>query len=399
MGAALILRRLFSTSLSWRSSSCVRPCLPPLLQRLSVFRIWPTAKRPPLSSPRSTRYSRLRESASAANDAGYSHANRNLEGGALGGVSTRVFDSQNNSFALHQFGLQIAKQPKEGFGGLVNITAGKDAQVIPSFDNATAENQFDVTQAYGQYASGPLSLIAGKFVTLQGSEVIWSPTNPNISRSILFGAIPFTHTGVRSTWALSDAVSLTAGLNNGWDQAKDSNSGKTLELGTTLTPIKPLTIVGSYYSGKETVPFATPGSPDGKRSSLNAVATYTVSDPLTLGAELLNVGQERFTSLVNGSAIKAKYSGQALYVTYLITPKWRAVGRYESFKDSDGFRFGVVNTKYKEFTLTGAYLPNASVELRGELRRDQANNAVFVEMGGNASKTLLTYAVQALFKF
>lgn len=327
-------------------------------------------------------------------DAGYTHANRNVETG----FSTRVFDSQNNSFALHQVGVQIAKQPKEGFGGLVNITAGSHALAIHSF-NTTSESQFDVTQAFGQYASGIMTLMAGKFVTLQGTEVIWSPTNPNFSRSILFGAIPFTHTGVRSVWAFTDTFSFTAGLNNGWDQVKDSNSGKTLELGTTITPIKPLTIAASYYTGKETVPQATPGNPEGKRTSLNAVATYTVSDPLTLGAEILSVSQENFVSLVTGSPIKAKYSGQAFYITYLITPKWRAAGRLESFKDDDGFRFGTAATKYKEFTLTGAYLPNASMELRAELRRDNADNAVFVETGGATSKTLMTYALQALYKF
>src|SRR3954464_6279515 len=56
-------------------------------------------------------------------DAGDTHADRNLESG----FSDRVFDSQNNSFLLHQFGLQVSKTPKEGAGGLVNITAGKDA--------------------------------------------------------------------------------------------------------------------------------------------------------------------------------------------------------------------------------------------------------------------------------
>src|SRR5215471_5923258 len=52
-------------------------------------------------------------------DVGYSYANRNIEGTGTGpvGVNTRVFDGQNNSFALHQVGLTIAKQPKEGFGG------------------------------------------------------------------------------------------------------------------------------------------------------------------------------------------------------------------------------------------------------------------------------------------
>lgn len=328
-------------------------------------------------------------------DAGYTHANRNVDTG----FSTRVFDSQNKSFLLHQVGLQVAKQPKEGFGGLVNITVGKDAQVIPSFDNATSGSQFDVTQAFAQYASGSMTLMAGKFVTLQGTEVIWSPANPNISHSILFGAIPFTHTGVRSVWAFSDRFNFTAGLNNGWDQLKDSNSDKTLELGATITPIKPLTIVGSYYTGKETVPQATPGNPEGKRNSLNAVATYTVSDPLALGAEFLSVSQENFVSLVTGSRIKANYSGLAFYLNYAISPKWRAVGRFESFKDDDGFRFGTASTKYDEFTFTGAYLPNASVELRAELRRDSADRQVFVETGGTTSKTLQTYALQALYKF
>src|SRR5713101_3119915 len=69
-------------------------------------------------------------------DTGYTHADRNIEGGP-GGFSTRVFDSQNNSFVLHQLGLSISKQPKEGFGGLVNFTVGKDAQPIHSFSAPT----------------------------------------------------------------------------------------------------------------------------------------------------------------------------------------------------------------------------------------------------------------------
>src|SRR6267378_3687880 len=91
-------------------------------------------------------------------DAGYTYANRNIVAGIGGGgippaAAPRVFDNQNNSFALHQVGLTIAKQPKEGFGGLVNLTMGKDAQVIQSFPDVSAST-FDVTQAYVQYAGG-----------------------------------------------------------------------------------------------------------------------------------------------------------------------------------------------------------------------------------------------------
>lgn len=329
-------------------------------------------------------------------DTAYQHANRDIQGG----FSTRVFDSQNNSFVLHQVGLTVAKQPKEGAGGLVNLTAGKDAAVIHAFDTTT-ESQFDVTQAYAQYATGPLTFMAGKYVTMHSTEVINSTANNNFSRSILFGAVPFTHTGLRAIYAVSDTVSVTAGVNNGWDQVKDSNKGKTLELGATLTPIKPLSIVASFMSGKENVPTFTSAT-DGRRTSANLVGTYTISDAMSVGAEYLRVQQDHFTSLVDGSTIKAKYDGVAGYFTYMISSKLRAALRAESFKDTDGFKFGAnPGTKYKEFTATLGFLQSANLELRGELRRDTASTAVFTDTGagGAMSKSLMTYAVQALYKF
>src|SRR6266446_5222354 len=242
-------------------------------------------------------------------DTAYQHANRNIEGG----FSPRVFDSQNNSFVLHQFGLQVAKQPKEGFGGLVNITAGKDAQLIHSFPetSAAAFSLFDITQAFAQYASGPFTLIAGKFVTLSGTEVIWSPSNANFSRSILFGAIPFTHTGVRAGYAVSDTVTLYGGLNNGWDQLTDTNKGKTVELGASIIPNKKLTINVTGYLGKEaaTTPRGAPGGgAQDTRNLLNVVATYTINNRMSAGGEILYVSQDR-------PAGSAKYNGLAGYFT------------------------------------------------------------------------------------
>jgi len=339
-------------------------------------------------------------------DAGYTYA----KNGA--GFTDRVFDTQQNSFALNQFGLTVAKQPKEGFGGLVNLTVGRDAQFIHSFPEGgaggaglPASSMFDVTQAFLQYAGGPLTVIAGKFTTLHGTEVIASTGNTNISRSILFGSVPFTHTGVRATWALSDTVSLIAGVNNGWDQLTDSNKGKTAELGVTLNPIKPLSIAVSGYSGKETVPFATPGSSDGTRTSINAVVSYTIIDPLTIGGEILDVSQD--IPGVGGTTTKAKYNGAALYVTYMFNPKLRGVLRAESFDDKNGFHFGGIvpaafatsDTKYKEVTATVSFLASDSFEARAEVRRDSANNTVFTDSTGATSKNMTSAALQGLYKF
>jgi len=345
-------------------------------------------------------------------DVGYSYANRNIEAGIQGGnppnAPYRVFDNQNNSFALHQVGLTMAKQPKEGFGGLVNVTIGKDAQVIHSFPEATVNgagvptgSMFDITQAYLQYAGGPLTVIGGKFTTLHGTEVIASTGNTNVSRSILFGSVPFTHTGLRATWAVSDTISLIAGVNNGWDQLTDSNRAKTLELGATFNPIKPLNIAISGYSGKETTtPIPTPAQAEGTRTSANLVASYAFTDAFSLGLEYLSVSQDKV--LANGG--KAKYSGYAGYLTYMVTPKWRGVLRLESFDDHDGFRFNTVGlakaqTKYTEGTVTAAYLPADNFELRAEAREDKADQAVFLGYSGSTSKTLMSVALQGLYKF
>src|SRR5437899_3416196 len=306
-------------------------------------------------------------------DAGYTHSNRN---GGTTGFSNRVFDSQNNSFALHQFGLTVAKQPTRGFGGVVNITVGSDAQVIPSFPETTAGpgSLFDITQADGQYAGGDLTLMAGKFTTLAGTEVIASPGNMNFSRSMLFGAIPFTHTGVRAGYAVSDKVTLYGGINNGWDQLTDANKGKTVELGASIVPIKPLTINVTAYSGKESA--VAPGTPvagvaQDTRNLLNVVATWTISNSMSAGGEILYVSQDR----PSGSA--AKYNGLAGYFAYNFSRQWRIAARAEMFDDKNGFHFAPgapagpftnSDTKYKEATATLAYLPNSSVELRGEIR-------------------------------
>jgi len=337
-------------------------------------------------------------------DLGWSHASKNIDP-AAGGSSDRVFDSQNDSITLHQAGLQIAKQPKEGFGGLVNLTAGKDVQVFSSypFNTTTTSNpsgsggsQFDVTQAYGQYATGALTVIAGKFTTLQGTEVIWAPSNNNSSRSILFGAIPFTHTGVRATYVASDTITVIGGVNNGWDQLSDANTSKTIELGAIFTPIKPLTITVSDYVGKEPV-----SGTQGARNSFNIVAAYTVSDPLSLGLEYLNVSQSEYTPPLAAASEKAKYNGFAAYLTYMATPQYRLALRAEILDDKDGYHFGVNDTKYSEVTATLSYLATDNFELRGEIRGDKSSNPFFADLGSvsQTGKSLFTFGVEGLFKF
>jgi len=322
-------------------------------------------------------------------DAAYSWANRNQQA-----FTDRVFDQQNNSFSLHQFGLTAAKQPKEGFGGLVNITVGQDSQFIHSFPESGTQSTFDLTQAYGSYSAGGLTLIGGKFTTLAGTEVIASSGNTTFSRSILFGAIPFTHTGVRASYAPSDTITLYGGLNNGWDQLSDANRQKTLEIGATFNPVKALTVTASGYFGTDPANAQAGTGPNGERDLINIVANFIASNSLSLGAELLTFRQD-----IPGGTTQ-KYDGAALYFTYMLNSQWRGVVRGEYFNDKNGFHFATANgTKYYEGTLCLSYLPNSSFEARTEVRMDKANNSVFIDSDGSTSKTLMSFGLQGLYKF
>src|SRR5712671_4919698 len=116
------------------------------------------------------------------------------------------FDIQHNTFQLDETGLQVGYQPKQGFGGYVDVIAGEDAKILHQAEsgNPNDTSSFDIRQAFLQYATGPLTLMAGKFVTLAGAEVINPTLNTNFSRSLLFFEQPLTHTGVRATYAATD---------------------------------------------------------------------------------------------------------------------------------------------------------------------------------------------------
>ena len=351
-------------------------------------------------------------------DVGYT--NMDSTGLFTNGSASRVFDAPGaasghnfGAFNLNQAALTVAMQPKEGFGGLVNITAGQDASTIASWgEGAGSQHNFDLTQAFGSYATGPLTVIAGKFVTLAGAEVIASPSDTNYSRSILFGyAIPFTHTGLRATYALSDTVSLIAGINNGWDQVSSLNGDQTVELGFTATPVKMLALSGVYYGGNEltTTPYPTSPYPaatppaitvagaNGMRNLYDFVATLTATSQLSF---VLNYdyGNQANATLQNGTIGTATWDGLAGYVNYQFSDQWRLSARAEYFNDQNGFRTGIAQ-KWKEGTLTLAYMPTAHVELRGELRQDQSNVASFMNSSGVGKDSQTSEGLEAIYKF
>lgn len=327
-------------------------------------------------------------------DASYDYVDG--DGVFTSGVANRVFESEPSGFFLHQVGLTLAKQPAQGVGGLLNVTLGKDADLIAASGTGGGQyagtDNFDVTQAFIQYATGNFTIMGGKFVTMSGAEVINSTANANASRSILFGyAIPFGHTGVRASFKFGDVFTLYAGLNNGWDQQSDLNKQKTGELCGVLTPTKSFTLAAAGYVGNEPVG----GGVSGTRTLVDVVASFVVSDALTLVLNGDWAEQENFDGVGN----TAEWSGVAGYANLKFNDTLTTSVRAEYFDDGDGFRTGVAQ-KWKEVTVTLNVAVADGLNVMPEIRFDSSDQDSFSDdSGASANDSQFGGMVKAIYKF
>lgn len=326
-----------------------------------------------------------------------------------------------DSLKLHQAAVTIAKQPKEGLGFLINVTGGRDAGYIHAFpfpytassnnvgaQTTNREGEIDLTQAYAQYAKGKFTAMLGKFTTLAGAETISPVTNTNITRSIEFYTIPFTHTGARVAYAAADNLTLYVGANTGWDQVRDSNPGKTTELGFAWSPTDTVTLATQAYIGKDNYNGSNaPAAPGmaSTRSLIDTVLTVKATKDLTL---ILNADHGKQNSASgNGEYTWAAYVG---YANYQWTEKLRSSLRLETFHDKGngnptGSKVGLFDNngnavrRLNEATLTVGYSPVPSFELRGEVRQDWTAKKAYTDFDQNARRVATTAAIEGLYKF
>lgn len=335
-------------------------------------------------------------------DVGYAYLRGS--GKFVSGVNDRVFDFKHNTAYFHALDLQFAKLPDQGWGGLLDLTIGKDADTIAAYGTISkrkgpangAEHYVDPTQFYVHFGAAPFSVIAGKYVTNAGAEVIKSAADVNYSRSILFGyAIPFTHTGFRVTYKPTDTLTLLAGVNQGWDAFEDPNNDKTVELGGIFAPSKQVSLIATYYGGKERVTNYPRSDANGMRHLIDLVGTFSVSDQLTLIVNY-DYGTQAQGAFDGG---KAKWQGVAAYANYQFNDQWRLSVRGEYFDDEDGYRTGVVQ-KWKEATLTLAYLPAREWEIRAEVRVDKSDQLAFLKSDRvTPTDTQQSFGLEVLYKF
>ena len=299
-----------------------------------------------------------------------------------GTSSYRVFDYNDNSFNLDvaELVVQIAASKPNDAGFRVDLATGNSIPQITKTQDQTA-SQFDLQQAFASYivpVGSGLRFDVGKYVTHLGYELIegYDGYNDNYSRSILFGyAIPFTHTGIKASYAFSSKVAAMFEVVNGWDLLRDNNSSKSLGAQLTLTPVAPLSVLFNWVGGPELA-----GDNHTRRSVFDVVAILKATSRLTLGVNG-DYGVEDGTSRVNPGS-DAIWKGIAGYAVLGVTDKFSVALRGETFHDDGGARLGTdTRAVLTEGTLTPTYKFTNHVLVRGEVRFDAANQPILAKRG------------------
>lgn len=324
----------------------------------------------------------------------------NDENPAGADLQFRQFDGNTDSFDLNQAAFTLAKLPAQGAGGMVNVIAGEDAKVLSAAYGDGVQN-INVTQAFLQYATGGLTVMGGRFVTLAGAEVINDTQNANISRGLLFTNVQtLVHTGVRASYKMGGAT-LYGGLSNAGfgglsfvpvppgpaiPLGPDADTQKTVELGFSLAPSakSSFSLVG-YHSSDNTIPV--------EETLIDAVFSLQATDTVQL---VLNADY-RVSKPDAAGVDDQKVWGLAAYGNMKLSDKTRGSLRVEYVDISDSFALGT-DTNAQSYTLTLGHKLADNFEILGELRYDMADDDVFVD-GTSIEDNQGNVAIKAIYKF
>jgi hypothetical protein len=282
-----------------------------------------------------------------------------------------------NNFALHAAHLAVNHSFNDNVSATIEIDAGYDASLNQSFpfNNIPTNfgNYFDVQEAYATYKSGIFSLIAGKFVTYEGIEVIEGPLNPTISRGFLYGlAEPVTHTGVKMHFT-GDTVDFGIGLVNGWDALIDNNNFKTFIFKLGLKPSDAFMVALSGTFGAEQA-----STHWGQRLSLDITGAFTASEAFALWFQA-NYGMDNIGA-DSDRPDTVSWFGIGIQPTYT-ADMFTFGARLELFSDPDNARAaftvpGIDKGTYINVTLTPGFILAEGFKVRAELRADIATEKV-----------------------
>lgn len=345
----------------------------------TLFGAFPLAAQTPAAAPAPKWYEEI--AVNGFLSASYEY---NVNRPASGTNQYRVFDFDDNSVKLDVATLTVQKAAgKPGEAGFrVDASAGSSLPRVEAAYGLFQGQDFDLKQVLVSYIApvgSGLRFDAGKFLTHLGYEYIesWDTPNDNATRSFgFFYGIPGTHAGLKVSYAFSGQVAAMLMVANGWDNARDNNSSKSVGGQVTWSPTKTVTIAGNYCVGPERT-----GVNSDPRSIYEITAQWRLNDLTVFGLDALT-GTEK-GAVTPGET--AAWSGIAGYARLGVTDRVAFCLRAEIFDDRDGARTGTAQ-KLTELTLTPEFKLTPRLVLRGDLRIDFSDHEVFEDSAGAYSK-------------
>ena len=234
-------------------------------------------------------------------------------------------------FNIGMFNL-VASKEGEKSGFVADVVFGPRGAAAGTIEDASNL----VNQLYGYYnISDQLTFTMGRFNTFLGYEVISPSVNFNYSTSYMFSYGPFTHTGAKLDYAVTDELSLmVAALDNvDYEGTKAQNN---LMFGAQIGyEVENGGVWLNYLGGNE----GTDGSTTTNYNQFDITTGFNFTDELYLGlnATIARAGNGTAPSSV-GDTVQTKngFAGIAGYAQYAISDNFSIGGRAEYFTSKNG---------------------------------------------------------------
>ncbi len=292
-------------------------------------------------------------------------------GGEYSQAPNTSFANQNG-FAIGMANI-VGTYEGEKVGAVVDLVFGPrggDA-VFASEPSANIVNQLYV---YWN-VSDKLTLTLGNFNTFLGYEVISPVANFNYSTSYMFSYGPFSHTGIKADYAVTDDFSLMVALMNDNDLTEfnpTNNYTFGAQIGYSGTYL-------NFLYGPQFQVDLTTGFDLSESFFLGANATYYDDDYGSFYGVALYPQYRATESFSIG--LRAEYFGEGDYGV-------GAIGGYDDNGDGTAL----------EFTLTGSYTVGDLI-IKPELRLDSTSEDTFLDRDLDPTGSLTSFLVAAIYKF
>ena len=276
-----------------------------------------------------------------------------------------------NGFALGMANFIVSYEgEKSGFvADVVFGPRGSDA-VFGSVGNSSEL----VNQLYAYYnLSDNVTFTLGNFNTFLGYEVISPVANFNYSTSYMFSYGPFSHTGAKLDFSVSEDVSIMLAVMNDTDQT-EANYDRVTRFGAQVG------LYGQYlnYLGGENY------------SQIDFTGGFDVSDSFFLGINATTASLEGDTG----------FAGVALYPQLTASDSFAIGLRGEFFSETDGFGALVGDGDADNFsvTLTGSFTSGNFI-FKPEFRIDSCSSEIFAISPTEMANNLESFVIAAIYQF